>query len=172
MGNTKDGNNGNKTPEDVAIIVARIGADTEYQTTQINAGTQKYSADQMVKKEKIEANSKIKAAQIANDPLTLDTNEAVAYELIKKTGILINPDNADIQKDIPKLAAALEKDGKNVKDKQGHISVELVVDAARGLVGENLDAIVKYDQVMDKLKSKNPSPAGADFQAANSIEKK
>lgn len=113
---------------------------------------------------KIGKEADIAVAKIQTDHNVLDSNEAKAYELIKKTGILndptalqarLNAGDKEAQKDVLELEKALKKDGKDLTA-DGKIT-DKTITAARGLIGENLDAIKKYEEVIDKLSNKSPA---------------
>ncbi|CAN5818996.1 hypothetical protein BH10BAC2_BH10BAC2_27000 [soil metagenome] len=179
MGNNNDGKTKDNTQAEVAVInahaqvdSAKIAAEMEIRVADKNFDAQVISGHLQNESAKINANAQIKVAQIANDPLTLDANEAAAYELIKKTGILTDlsafevklaSGDKEAKADAIKLEATLKKDGKELTV-DGKITDKTIA-AAQGLVGENSDAIIKYEEVMNKLQAKKPTPAGAKVQS-------
>lgn len=155
----------------VQAEAAKLSAKAQITTADINAGVQVFTA-------KTAADAQVKVAKVTNDPITLDANEAEAYELIKKTGILkdlagfeakLAAGDKEALLDARKLENALKKDGKDLTA-DGKIT-DKTISAARGLIGENLDVISKYENVMNDLGAKSPGAEGIKPQSSDIIKK-
>jgi hypothetical protein len=163
MGSPFDGENKPK-PTSAEIYagtqlrVADKNNQTEIDVAKINYSAERIHSEAEITGARITADGQVRTAKINNDPITFDANEIAAYELIKKTGILrdlgafeaklIAGDKEAIS-DAVKLEKALKKDGKDLTA-DGKIT-EKTIEAAKGLIGENLDLISKYEEVMQNL---------------------
>ncbi|MDB5282581.1 MAG: hypothetical protein JWO06_1656 [Bacteroidota bacterium] len=121
------------------------------------------------------ADAQVESAKITTDPLVLDANETKAYELIKKTGILkdlaafqakLASGDKEAKSDALQLEKALAADGKSLT--VDGVITSKTIDAARALIGENADVILKYEKTLELIGAPTSTPA---TPQANSTEK-
>jgi hypothetical protein len=142
----------------IAIIQAQSQKETAYLAGTAQVTASETQARATFEAANINAGAIAHAAEVANDPVTLDINETVAYELIKKTGILTDEGRKNFEqkiaegdkgakKDALELEKALSKAGYKTFTVDGAITDKTVY-AAKALIGENTVAINNYEQTL------------------------
>lgn len=165
----KENANGKLTPADetgLKMLEKALSHLYEIQTKYIETHSQESIEHNKLNADKENLRVKMQAENKDRDPLLLDTNETKAYELIKKTGILKDLEgfNAKMaagdkiaRADALQLEKALAADGKDLT--ADGVITQKTIDAARALISENAQPILKYEEVMNSIGAATATPA-------------